>query len=440
MGLENIPLEIWIYIGAILVLLCLSGFFSGSETALTAASKARMHSLSRKGNKRASTVKALREEKERMIGALLLGNNLVNILASVLMTSVMMTLFGKTGMVYATIVMTALVLIFAEVLPKTYALNYSDRFALAVAPIIRVLVFLLAPVTDTVAHIVKTTLKIFGVQLGVNDEDAANDELRGAIDLHANKNSDGGTKGETIAERAMLSSILDLADVEVAEIMVHRKNIMMIDANQDSEALIDEVLSSPYTRLPIWKDSPDNVIGILHTKMILRELKRCGSNPKEFNLKACMFDPWFIPESTTLFDQLQEFRKRGEHFALMVDEYGSLMGVVTLEDILEEIVGEITDEYDIDATAMRPQPDGSYLIDGKVTIRDLNRQFDWELPDEDYSTLAGLILFESQSIPKIGQTFIFYGFRFEVLRRQRNQITLVRVIPPKEDENNAIAI
>ncbi len=429
MGLENIPLEIWVYSGAILVLLGFSGFFSGSETALTAASKARIHSLARKGNKRAVIVKQLQEQKERMIGALLLGNNLVNILASVLMTSVMMALFGKTGMVYATFVMTALVLIFAEVLPKTYALNYSDKFALTVSPIIKILVFILAPITDAVAQIVKATLGIFGVKLGVTDSDENNDELRGAIDLHANRKNQNSCPNETMAESAMLSSILDLADVEVAEIMVHRKNIMMINADQDTDSLIDEVLSSPYTRLPVWHDKPDNVIGILHTKMLLRELKRCGSNTDEFNLKACMFDPWFIPESTTLFDQLQEFRKRGEHFALMVDEYGSLMGVVTLEDILEEIVGEITDEYDIDATAMRPQPDGSYLIEGKVTIRDLNRQFDWNLPDDNYSTLAGLILFESQSIPKIGQQFIFYDFRFEVLRRQRNQITLVRVIP-----------
>ncbi len=423
-------LEIWGSVGAIFVLLGLSGFFSGSETALTASSKARMHALERKGNKRAGIVNKLQAQKERMIGALLLGNNLVNILASVLMTSVMMSLFGKTGMIYATMAMTALVLIFAEVLPKTYALSYSNRMALSISPFIRVLVFVLAPITDMVTKIVETTFKLFGVQLNIDEHDDEHTELRGAIDLHRNQT----VEDETSEERAMLSSILDLADVGVEAIMIHRRSIMMIDIEQDIDSLIDEVLGSPYTRLPIYKGSPDNIVGVLHTKLLLRELKRCDSNMKDFNIKSCLFDPWFIPESTTLFDQLQEFRKRGEHFTLVVDEYGSLMGIVTLEDILEEIVGEITDEYDIDATAMRSQPDGSYIIDGKVTIRDLNRQFDWQLPDDNYSTLAGLVLFESQSIPKIGQTFIFYGFRFEILRRQRNQIVLVRIIPSADSK------
>jgi len=417
---------------AILVLLFCSGFFSGSETALTASSRARIHAMFRKGNKRAAAVKLLQEQKERLIGAILLGNNLVNILASALATSLMITLFGETGVVYATLVMTVLVLVFSEVLPKTYAINNAERTALAVAPILRPLVFLLAPITDTVTKIVETTLKMVGVHLDREDDDEDPDiELRGAIDLQRHK-----TEEEEKAEaHAMLRSILDLADVDVADIMVHRRNVMTIDAGQETAALVEEVLSSPYTRLPVWQETPDNIVGILHTKMLLRELNRCEGEMKEFTIENCMFEPWFIPESTTLFDQLQEFRRRREHFAVIVDEYGSLVGVVTLEDILEEIVGEIADEHDVAAIQTRSQPDGSYLIDGKATIRDLNRQFDWDLPDEDYATLAGLILHESQSIPKIGQTFSFYSFRFEVLRRQRNQITLVRVVPVRPEED-----
>ncbi|MBL1146860.1 MAG: HlyC/CorC family transporter [Pseudomonadota bacterium] len=417
---------------AILALLLCSGFFSGSETALTASSRARIHAMFRKGNKRAAAVKQLQEQKERLIGAILLGNNLVNILASALATSLLITLFGETGVVYATLGMTVLVLVFAEVLPKTYAINNAERMALAVSPVLRPLVFLLAPITDTVTKIVETTLKMFGVHLDREDDDEDPDiELRGAIDLQRQK-----TEEEEKAEaHAMLRSILDLADVDVSDIMVHRRNVMMIDAGQETAALVEEVLSSPYTRLPVWQETPDNIVGILHTKMLLRELNRCEGDMKEFTIENCMFEPWFIPESTTLFDQLQEFRRRREHFAVIVDEYGSLVGVVTLEDILEEIVGEITDEHDVAAIQTRFQPDGSYLIDGKATIRDLNRQLDWDLPDEDYATLAGLILHESQSIPKIGQTFSFYGFRFEVLRRQRNQITLVRVVPVRPEED-----
>ncbi len=428
-------MQIWGTVLAIFILLCLSGFFSGSETALTASSKARMHAMSRKGHKRAGIVRNLQEQKERLIGAILLGNNLVNILASALATSLLITIFGDTGVVYATLIMTLLVLVFAEVLPKTYAINNADRMSLAVSPFLRPLLFLLAPITDTVTRIVEGVLHIFGVKLEHEEEDEdAHIELRGAIDLQRQSTEEV----EKAEAHAMLRSILDLADVDVADIMVHRRNVMMVDAGQEMASLVEEVLSSPYTRLPVWKDKSDNIIGVLHTKMLLRELNRCEGDLKEFNLENCMFEPWFIPESTTLFDQLQEFRRRREHFALMVDEYGSFVGVVTLEDILEEIVGEITDEHDIAAIQTRYQPDGSYLIDGKATIRDLNRQFDWELPDEDYATLAGLILHESQSIPKIGQTFSFFGFRFEVLRRQRNQITLVRVIPPPpEDEESA---
>lgn len=422
---------------AIFVLLLCSGFFSGSETALTASSRARIHAMFRKGNKRAAAVKQLQEQKERLIGAILLGNNFVNILASALATSLLMTIFGETGVVYATLGMTVLVLVFAEVLPKTYAINNAERMALAVSPVLRPLIFLLAPITDTVTKIVELTLKMFGVHLDRIEEDEDPDiELRGAIELQRQR-----TEEEEKAEaHAMLRSILDLADVDVSDIMVHRRNVMMIDAGQETAALVEEVLSSPYTRLPVWQETPDNIVGILHTKMLLRELNRCEGNMKEFTIENCMFEPWFIPESTTLFDQLQEFRRRREHFAVIVDEYGSLVGVVTLEDILEEIVGEITDEHDVAAIQMRAQPDGSYLIDGKATIRDLNRQLDWDLPDEDYATLAGLILHESQTIPKIGQTFSFFGFRFEVLRRQRNQITLVRVVPVRSGDENEEAM
>ncbi len=422
--------EFWLSVGAVFVLLICSGFFSGSETALTAASNARMKSLEKKGNKRAKIVNKLRDKKDRLIGALLLGNNLVNILASALATSVLIKTFGEAGVVYATLGMTLLVLIFAEVLPKTYALNNADRMALKIAPVIRVLVKILAPITDLITRIVRLTMKLFNVDISAFAVGSHIEELRGVIELHGEESGEAITAANE--ERAMLRSILDLNDVEVSEITIHRKNALMIDADLPVEEIIDQVLNSPYTRMPLYRNNIDNVIGVIQTKWVLREYKNCNGDMDKINIQDACLEPWFVPESTNLYDQLQAFRKKREHFALVVDEYGSLQGIVTLEDILEEIVGEISDEHDVTVSGVRSQPDGSYLIDGKVTIRDLNRDFDWDLPDEEYSTIAGLVLFESQTIPNIGQSFIFYGFRFEIIRKQRNQISLIKLLPPEK--------
>ena len=417
--------DLWLNIAGIVGLLIASAFFSGSETAFTAASRARMHQMAKKGSKPAQTVNKLRAQSERLIGAILIGNNLVNILAASLTTSIMIALFGSDGVVFSTLIMTAVIVIFSEVMPKTYALNNADRLALLVAPVVRVLVIVFSPVSRTVQILVRGVLRIFGVQIaGDLGSDASEEELRGAIELHQ------GEDGEGHQERAMLHSVLDLADLEVGEIMTHRKNIVIIDADLPPAEIIDQVLNSPYTRIPLWRDEQDNIIGVLHAKSLLRELRGHGGNVEGIDVAALAAQPWFIPDSTTLFDQLQAFRTRREHFALVVDEYGTLMGIVTLEDILEEIVGEISDEHDVTVVGVRPQPDGSYLVDGTVTLRDINREFNWDLPDEDASTVAGLVLHESRQIPEIGQVFTFYGFRFEILRKQRHQITLLRLTPP----------
>lgn len=437
--------------GAILVLLVLSGFFSGSETALTGASRSRMHQMAKQGNKRAEKVLALLERKDRLIGAILLGNNMVNILASALATTVLVAWFGDAGVAYATLGMTLLVLIFAEVLPKTYALSHTDRMALVVAPLIRAVVLLFAPVTHAVQMIVRATLKPFGIDLSMElDGEEHEEELRGAIDLH------DGEDPDTRHERVMLKSILDLDDVEVADIMTHRRRVVMIDLGESVPDNIDAVLGSPFTRIPVYRDDPDNIVGVLHAKALLREVRvrqkadarreaerdAAPENDGESVAAAQISDldsldlgklattPWFIPDSTTLLDQLQAFRERREHFAIVIDEYGAFMGIVTLEDILEEIVGNIDDETDIAVPGVRPQPDGAYLVDGSVTLRLLAREFDWNLPDDNAATIAGLVLHEARLIPDPGQIFMFYGFRFEVVRRQRNQITLIRVTPP----------
>lgn len=415
-------LETSLLLGAIFILLMCSAFFSSSETALTAASRARLHAMEKGGNKRAALVNRLISDQERLIGTILLGNNLVNILASALATSVFLTLFGQAGVAYATLAMTILVVIFAEVLPKTYAIMYSDRLALAVAPILRSLIFVFAPVARVVQHIVGFILRA----AGSSDENvlSAHEELRGAIDLHHQE-------GEVVKhDKDMLGGILDLKDLDVADIMVHRTNMLTINADDPPLKILDELLKSPYTRIPLWRGQPENIIGILHAKDVLRaRLKSPDDSLSEFNITDIAAPPWFVPDSTGLKSQLNAFLRRKAHFALVVDEYGEVMGLVTLEDILEEIVGEIADEHDIEVRGVRPQPSGSYNVDGSVAIRDINRYLDWALPDDEATTVAGLVIHEAQTIPEPGQRFTFHGYHFEVLRKQRNRITALRITP-----------
>jgi Mg2+/Co2+ transporter CorB len=420
--------EILITIGAILALLVLSALFSGAETSVTAASIPRMHTLARQGDHRAELVNELWARKERLIGAILFGNNLVNIMASALATGLLIGLFGDAGIAYATIIMTLLVLVFAEVLPKTYAIHHADRLALGAAPVLKVVVILLFPITHTLHVVVRGTLRLFGIEMSSSlSPEQSEEELRGAIDLHA-----GEDEEEVRHERAMLRSILDLADVEVSEIITHRKQVSSIDVSLPPAEIVSAVMDSPHTRLPLWRDDPDNILGVLHAKALLRAVQTQPGDLAELDVLAIAIPPWFIPESTDLLSQLQAFRARHEHFAIVVDEYGEVLGIVTLEDILEEIVGEIADEHDVVIEGVKLQKDGAIMVDGAVTIRDLNRQFDWQLPDEEAATVAGLVLHEARRIPEVGQTFVFHGFHFEILGRQRNQITSIEIKPVDE--------
>ena len=407
-------------LAAILGLLVLSGFFSGSETSITAASQPRMHRLEQRGDQRAKTIRELWERKERMIGAILLGNNLVNILASALATSVLISLFGEAGVAYATIGMTFLVLVFAEILPKTYALLHPDRTALRVSRVIRLVVLAFGPIVQMIEALVGGMMRLFRLY-PEDGEHPWEEELRGAIDLHT------GPDEETKHEREMLRSILDLDDVSVEEIMVHRRDVETIDVAQPPRKIVEEALASPYTRLPLYREKPDEIVGVLHAKALLRAVQASPDAVDTLDVLEIANPPWFIPDTTDLLSQLQAFRQRKEHFAIVVDEYGELRGVVTLEDILEEIVGDISDEHDIDVEGLELRPDGTAIVEGKVTIRDINRRCEWRLPDDEASTIAGLVLHEARRIPAVGQRFAFHGFSFEILGRHRNQITLVKV-------------
>ncbi len=419
-------------LGFILFLLSISAFFSGSETALTATSRARMHKLESDGNKRAEIVNRLINDPERLIGGILLGNNIVNILASVLAGTVFAALFGESGVIYATITMTVLVVTFAEVLPKTLAIARSDSFAMFVAPVMKIIVLVLAPFINVVQMIVRNVLKLFGVDISEDEAVlSANDELRGAIDLH---HKEDRLDKES---RDLIRGALELDEIRIEEVMIHRKSVEMIDANAPVEDNIEKSLQSVFTRIPIFRDDPDNIIGVLHAKDLSRTLWDNGGEKSKIDIAAIARTPYFVPETTTLSEQLDMFRLKQEHFAIVVDEYGSVQGLVTLEDILEEIVGEIEDEYDSPVQGVRPQADGSLHVDGDVTIRDLNRAMDWNLPDEEAVTIAGLIIHESQTIPDIGQTFSFHNFRFNILRRRRNQITVVKIVPlARKDETS----
>ncbi len=405
----------------VIVLLAISALFSAAETSLTAASRARMHQLEREGDRPAKRVNTLLADQETMIGAVLLGNNMVNILASALATQVLTAAIpGPWGVAAATATMTVLVLVFAEVLPKTLAILRSDDVARFLSAPTLLVVRLFGPIIYAIQWVVRRTLRLFGVKLDMGvDVLAAHEEIRGAVEYH---HSEGGVES---GDRRMLGGVLDLSDMDVSEIMVHRKSITLIDADLPIRELVAEALEAQHTRIPLYRENPDNIVGVLHARDLLRAL---ATGPiDEVDVAAIQREPWFIPDTTNLKDQLNAFLKRRSHFALVVDEYGALQGLVTLEDILEEIVGEIEDEHDTKVEGLRPQADGSVHVDGHVTVRDLNRAMDWRLPEGEAVTIAGLVIHEAQTIPEPGQIFIFHHHRFQVLRRQRNQVTGLRI-------------
>ncbi len=417
-------MEIWITIIAVLLLICMSGFFSGSETALTAVSRGRMRQLETNGNQRAGAVAKLTENKERLIGALLIGNNLVNVLSSALATSLFLALFGESGVVYATLVMTVMLVIFAEVLPKYLGISQTDRFAMTVVPLIRRFVAVVAPLAYVVDIIVRRILSVVGIRIGAGQSIlSAHEELRGAVEvLH----EEGSFVKE---ERDRLGGVLDLSELDVGDIMVHRTAMRLVNADDPAEVVVREILESPYTRMPVWRGETDNIVGIVHAKDMLRALHAVDNQPSRIDIMKVANKPWFVPDTTRLQDQLNAFLRRKAHVALVVDEYGELEGLVTLEDIIEEIIGDIADEHDIEVAGVTTEADGSVVVDGTVPIRDLNRALDWDLPDDDANTIAGLVIHEAKAIPAEKQAFTFHRKRFIVLKREKNRITRLRIRP-----------
>ncbi|MEQ8292216.1 MAG: HlyC/CorC family transporter [Roseovarius sp.] len=420
----------WITGGAILLLLVLSAFFSGSETALTAASRGKLRARADKGEKGAAKALEITEDNERLIGSVLLGNNLVNILAASLATALFTRIFGESGVALATLVMTLLVLVFAEVLPKTYAITNAEAAAARTAPLITLVISVFSPVVSAVRLFVRLVLSLFGVKTDPDSHIlAVREEIAGALYLG---HSEGVVEKE---DRDRILGALDLGDRAVEEIMLHRSGIEMIDAELEPQAILDQCLKSSHTRLPVYRDDPDNIIGVVHAKDLLRAMYKLVSEGglsdevlKNFDIADVAMKPYFVPETTTLDDQMRQFLRLRTHFALVVDEYGVLQGLITLEDILEEIVGEIADEFDPDADhPIRRSDDNQFLVDGAMTLRDLNRATDWNLPDDEANTVAGLVIHEAQIIPEVNQVFNLHGFRFEVMAKDGNRITRLKI-------------
>jgi Mg2+/Co2+ transporter CorB len=432
METASLDTAFWISLAVVLVLLCFSAFFSGSETALTAASRGKLRAAADRGDKGAARALEVKEDNERFIGAILMGNNLANIVATSLATAALTTLFGANGVALASLVMTALILIFAEVLPKTYAISAPEKAAGIAAPVIARLMLVLSPFVSAVRMLVRATLRLFGVRVAAEDNIlSVHEEIAGALSIG---HSEGVVEKE---DRDRILGALDLGDRFVEEIMLHRSGIEMIDAGLPPREILRQVLESQHTRLPLYRDRQENIVGVLHAKELLRAMHGLADDGdvtaeelRQFDVMSVAMEPYFIPDTTTLDDQMREFLKRHTHFALVVDEYGTLQGLITLEDILEEIVGEITDEFDTGASlSIRPTEDGAFLIDGATTIRDVNRANDWALPDEEANTIAGLVIHEAQVIPSQGQVFSFHGFRFEVMEKQENRLAVLKIRP-----------
>ena len=414
--------ELSVFLLIIIFLIICSAFFSSSETALTAVSEARINELVNKGNKKAKLIEKILKNRDKMIGTILIGNNFVNIIASVYATSFAIQFFTNVPLIIITIILTIILVIFAEMIPKTYALKNADEIALTVSPLINLIIIFLTPLTFLTEKLSKL---ITGPDY--ESEEAKTEELKGMIRLHAGKETRSIERGK------IMSSMIDIEDVNIEEVMTHRGVVTMIDIKSSATNIYKIVGESPYTRIPVFSGTQDNIIGILHAKELFRFLQRNNfQDTKLIDLKNILIDPYFAPETTPILDQLEIFRGRKEHFAIVVNEYGDFRGIVTLEDILEEIVGEIDDETDINVEGVKSQPDGSLIIDGSVTIRDLNRSLAWDLPDENYNTIAGLVVFETKTIPNPGQEFRLFGIKIRILQKDKNFLSKLRLWKEQE--------
>lgn len=421
--------------GLILVILLVlaAAFFSAAETCLTTVSRARMFHIAENGNRWAKMVLRLKEKKEDLISTILLGSTIVNVAGASIATTLAIEWFGDHAVAYVTVIMTILTLLVAEIIPKTFAILHAERCSMLIALPIHLLTIVFKPINSATRWVTVNVLNFLGVGKDLAAPlVSASEVIRGTIEL---QHQEGGVVKH---ERDMLGSILDLNDIEVAQVMIHRNQVDMVNADLSVEEIIEAVTHSAHTRIPFWRGNPDNIAGVLHVKDLYRLLQKHNGNTTREEILGLLSKSWFIPSTTSLKEQLFAFRQRKYHIALVVDEYGVYMGIITLEDIIEEIVGDIYDEHDRKPNAtIRQQPDGTYILAGTVSIRDLNRQLDWDLPDEEgFSTLAGLVIHEARTIPEQGAMFSFHGYEFIVIERVDNQVVRLKVRKVPEGTGN----
>lgn len=416
--MTDIPLSA--LLGALLALIMLSAFFSGSETSMMALNRYRLRHLAQQKHRGARLASALLERPDRLIGLILLGNNFVNILASSLATIIALRLWGEAGIAIATGLLTLVILIFAEVAPKTLAVLHPERLAFVVSYPLTPLLKLLYPLVWVVNWIANSLLALFGVTSGQLDrEKLTSDELRTVVN----------EAGSMISQRykRMLLSILDLEKVSVDDIMVPRNEINSIDLENSEKSILEQLATSQHTLLPIYRGDIDNIVGMLHLRKVVGELQY-RSFSKE-RLLSWAQEPYFVPAGTPLDTQLRNFQRHQRRIGLVVDEYGDIQGLVALEDILEEIVGEFTTDPAAQISDVYPQADGSYLIDASASIRDLNRTMHWELPVDGPKTLNGLVLEYLETIPEAGTSLLLAGYPVEVVQTKENAIKTLRIQP-----------
>ena len=406
------------HILAIICLIAFAAFFSAAETALATASRPRLGELARRGQKRAVIALELINAPARLHETFLLGRVATYVPATLVVSLALFKMSGITAAALAAVLLALVLLFLAELLPRTFAAAYPDRVTLALAPSLRLFVAIFAPPMSVLQSLAAGLLRGFGARLKLTP---APRELRIPLDPKEASDVKNG--------RDMLGGLLELQNLEVSDIMVHRTRMTMIDASEPVDEIVAQLLKSGRTRIPVWRDKPDNIIGVLHAKNLFAALQKAGGDTTKIDLEEILSPPWFVPDTRPLTDQLNAFLRRKTHFAIVVDEYGEVQGLVTLEDIIEEIVGDIKDEHDAVATGARRRPDGSFVIEGGVPVRDLNRAFDWNLPDDEATTLAGLVIHEARMIPETGQTFNFHGFQFEILKKRKHQLTSLKVTP-----------
>ena len=409
----------------IFFLLIISGLLSGSETSITSVSKSKIHKLSNRGDVRAKKVLKLIDKKNDLVSSILIGNNIINILASVLATALLIKYYGDKGILYSTIVMSALIVIFSEVFPKNYALLKPDRFVLAMSGPLTIFSKLLLPFIIFLRFINFIIFKLIRVDTTNKiTSKSAREDIRNIINMHEDE-------GRLLKDESdMLNAILDLKEITVEKIMTHRKNIYSINI-EDTNTFFTKIAQSSFSRIPVWKNSPNNILGLIHAKNVLSNLDDTG-NLNINKIKENLIKPWFIPETTKAKDQLNEFIKRKEKLAFIVDEYGELMGLISMEDIIEEIVGNIFDEKDFSTIGIRRLENNIFRIRGDVNIRDINRELDINIPEGTSSTIAGYIIDQTESFPDVGQTFAYDGIMYEIINKNKNQITQIKLTLPKK--------